>query len=253
MQLTNEELCVLIKNGDDGLLPTLWEQVRKYVVLRAKRFYGQFDKPHGCEVDDLIQVGFLAVVEAVKYYDPEKGYKFTTFLGNTLKNAFKTAMGIRTSKRDWLDYAKSLDEPIGKESDMTLLDSIGDLTPGEADVEETVIVSVWNQELRAALNDAMSILSEKQRELLELQYYYGLGLTQIAEIRGCNRSRIDIQRYEALDRIYNSKYRKILAEFLYDYEPDPYAHTSLKAFRQLVISSEEAFLIQLGGETRCRK
>lgn len=41
MQLTNEELCELIQNGDDGLLPELWEQVRRFVAQQARRFYGK--------------------------------------------------------------------------------------------------------------------------------------------------------------------------------------------------------------------
>lgn len=241
--MTNEELAMLIKNGDDGLLPQLWEQVRKYVVLLANRFYRKFDTRRGVELDDLIQSGYLAVLDAIKYYSPTAGFKFTTYLSKTSQNAFRRTMGLRTTKRDGLDYADSLDTPISEGSDFTLLDEIGDLTPGTANVESTVIESVWNQELHSALENAMAILSEKQCDLLKLHYYFGISLEQISEMRGCSRQLTDAQRYAALNRIYNSRYRKILAEFLYGYEPDPYMHVGLEEFRSHRSSQEEAFLI----------
>jgi len=229
--MSNEELAALIKNGDDGLLPTLWEQVRRFVAMMAGRYYRSIDNPHGCELDDLIQEGYIGVVNAVKYYDPKKGYLFLTFLNQTLKTAFRTTMGTRTSKRDQLDYADSLDAPIAGTEDLTLLESLSDLKPGEAAAEDTIVESIWNQELHAALDEALGILSRKKRELLELYYYFGLNFTKIAEMRGCSPQLVNDQHQESLNRIYNSKYRPVLAEFLYHYEPDPYAHLQLRLHR----------------------
>lgn len=245
-KLTNEELYMKIKNGDDGLLPELWEQVRKFIAMKARDYIYKFDNPHGCEMDDLIQAGFLAVIAAIKYYKPEAGYKFTTFLGYNLKNAFKSAMGIRSEKRDWLNYAESLDVPVSEGSDMTLLDKIGDLTPRKATIEEEIVENVWNQELRAALDDAMNILSKSQKELLVLNYYYGLTLSEIAEMRGSSEQYISVRRHEALTRIYNSRHRRVLAEFLYysGFGFNPYTtDTECIALRE--ISTDARFLIQL--------
>lgn len=213
--LTNEELCVLIKNGDDGLLPTLWEQVRKLIAMKAGQYFEKFKNPHGSEEEDLIQAGYFAVVKAIKSYKPEAGCKFTTFLRYPLLDAFNEVMGIRSSKRDWLNYAISLDEPITENGEITLLDTLGDLTPRNGDIGEIVIESVWNRELRTALNDAMTILTAKRRELLELHYFYKLSPRQIANMRGCSHQFIRIQENEAFDRICKSKHGKILAEFLY--------------------------------------
>lgn len=241
--MTNEELAVLIQQGDNGLLPQLWEQVRKFVAMMAKRHYEKFENKHGCELDDLIQSGYFGLIEAVRYYKPERGFKFLTYLDLTLKTAFNETLGVRRYKRDWLNYAASLDMPVGEDDDISLLDMIGDLTPGKADIGELVCEDVWNQELRAALDEAMTILSKKQRELLTMRYYFGMSLKQIAEIRECSRQCIAQRHQDALERIYYSKYSKVLEGFLPDYKPDPYHKTGYLAWKESGFSSEEAFLI----------
>ena len=105
--MTNEELVVLIQQGDDGLLPQLWEQVRKFVVMIARRYFNKLEYKNGCELDDLIQSGYIALVAAIQYFKPEKEFKFLTYLNLTLINAFRETLGIRTSKRDWLNYSDS--------------------------------------------------------------------------------------------------------------------------------------------------
>lgn len=243
--MTNEELVIMIQQGDDGRLPQLWEQVRKFVVIMAKRHNNKLENKYGCELDDLIQSGYFGVIEAIQYYRPERGLKFISYLDFNLRNAFNEALGIRTSKRDWLDYSDSLDRPIGEDGDTALLDVIGDLTPKKADIEELVAEDVWNQELRVALNKAMTVLSEKQRKLLTMIYYFGMTFEQIAEIRECSRQNIVQGHRDALERIYRSKYRKLLAGFLphNNYKKDPYQGTGYNFWKEKGLSSAEAFLI----------
>ena len=243
--MTNEELAVLIQQGDDGLLPELWEQIRKFVVMKAGMYFDKLEYKCGCELDDLVQSGYLGMIAAVKYFKPEAGYKFLTFLDYTLKNAFREALGIRGSKRDWLNYSDSLDREIHNATDITLLDTIGDLKPGEADLGELVVEDVWNKELRAALDEAMTVLSEKQHEVLTMRYYFGLSLAQIAYIRECSIQNIEQQHRDALDRIFHSKYHEMLAEFLpgKNYPKDPYSRTGYTFWKETGLSSVESFLI----------
>lgn len=215
MVISNEELVELIKNGDNGALPLLWEQVRRFIKQRAMIYYNRFgDNKHGIEVDDLIQQGYFAVLEAVKYYSPEKGYAFTTYLTKTLKKAFRTAAGIRTKKRDMLDYALSLDEPVGGEDeDITLLDLVADITPGNT--PDDYIENVYNQELRHALDKALEVVSEKQREIVYLHYYFGLSLRQIAEATNTSFENVSEKEYNAFLRIRRSRQGRILRHFLF--------------------------------------
>lgn len=46
--------------------------------------------------DDLYQTGFLATLEAVRTFNPEKGVRFVTWLGTRLRTPFLAAEGYRT-------------------------------------------------------------------------------------------------------------------------------------------------------------
>lgn len=241
--LTNEELALKIQQGDDGLLPELWEQVRKFIVLKANSFYQCYSKNPRFEVDDLIQSAYFAVLYAVKSYDPSRGFKFISYLNFPIKTAFAEVAGMRTSKRDALMNAISLDAPAGTEADSPLLNAIGDKSLNY-DIDSLIIESVFNQQLRAALDKAMEVLTDKQRETLELYYYFGLTLERIAEIRECSKQAVNNQRQEAFSRIINSPHRKKLARFYYYRAPiDLYKRTGFQFWKTTGCSQQEHFLI----------
>lgn len=238
--MTNEELCMLIKGGDTGYLPTLWEQTRKFIAMKAKWFFGKFDNPMGATVEDLVQSGYFAILSAVEYYEPEKGLKYITFLSKTLKTAFAETIGVRTSKRDMLDYARSLDEPVNEQEDITLLDKIGDLTPGGGDIAIDVIESVFHQELRTALNEALSLLSEENRKRIEMHYYFNISFRQLAKERGVSQTSIETAMYNSLLRIYNSSYREKLKPFLeYELSDNYYQGTGYTSWKYSGMSAQE--------------
>lgn len=244
MNLTNEKLVELIKEGDTGLLPQLWEQVRKFIVMMAKKHYNKLENKYGCELEDLIQSGYFGLLAAIEYYEPGK-YKFLTYLDLNLKTAFNEALGIRRYKRDWLDYSTSLDMPIGAEGDTALIDMLGDMTPATADITNSITENVFNAELREALDASMEVLNTRQKDIINLHYYFGLRFSQIAEIKGTTHQNIFNQHEEALYRIYNSKYRKILEEFIsHNDEPaNPYKKTGLGYWKDNNTSAVEAFLL----------
>ncbi len=241
--MTNEELCILIKNGDDGYLPQLWEQTRRLIVMKAKQRYESLENKHGTELDDLIQSGYLAVLEAVKYYDPVKGFKFTTYLTNTLKTAFNEVLGIRTVRRNPLNYCDSLDRPIGEDGDMTLLDTIGDMTPGRKEIEADIVESVYHQELRAALDNALKILPDDSRQILELHFYFDISAETLAENLNISHQGIFNKMANAYIRILGSSHMKILRAFLYDEDPDFSNGAGYLSWRDSGMSTEEKFVI----------
>jgi RNA polymerase sporulation-specific sigma factor len=190
--------------------------VRKLIVNKAYRYHANMENKRGVEVGDLIQQGDFAVLEAVRYYKPDGEYKFTTYLNQTLKNAFRAAVGIRTSKRDMLDYAASLDEPLGEDGGLSLLDVIADTTADNTPDDR--IESIYNQQLHKALDNALQILPDGQRDAVALHYYFGLPFERIAEAKGATKQAIGKQaigerEYRALERIRNSGHRRIMIRF----------------------------------------
>lgn len=52
-----------------------------------------------------------------------------------------------------------------------------------------------------ALKKAMSLLSEKEREVLQLKYYGGLKNKEIAELTGLSASNTAVVAYRALEKL----------------------------------------------------
>lgn len=239
--LTNEELAELIKNGDDGYIPQLWEQVRKFIMKMAYAYYDRHPDIRGIEIDDLIQQGYFAVVNAVNYYKPDLDYKFTTYLSRTLQTAFNELSGKRNSRglsNDALEQTISLDEIKYSESDTTLLDTIAD----ETDIESDVCESDYNYHLRQVLNAALAELSEKKNNMITLYYFFGLSMSDISKAMDCSRTLVGKQIEAALHSMRTGPYRKQLYEFMYPNKEFNYYGTGYNAWKTSM-GVEERFLI----------
>ena len=252
--MTNEELVILIKQGDTGYIPQLWEQVRRFITQQAVHTYRLYSNKNGAELDDLIQSGYFAVIKAVEYYKPESGLMFTTFLSNTLKTAFAETMGMRCvhAKREPLNNAASLDAPIGGTDHFSLLDTIADLLPDGNDVETEIVQSFYTKELRAALDKALETLTPKRRKSIELRYFFELPVEKIAEVQDMSAQSIYNEIDDSLWKMRSGKYKALLASFIDQPLPDEYTGTGFSAWKQSGMSSAERFLIHGGRNEKDR-
>lgn len=251
--MTNEELAVMIQNGHTELYADLWEQVYKLVCLKANG-YSFLCQQNGMRIDpkdvteDLIQAAYFAVVQAVKYFDPQANTKFNTYLSNTLKIAFGDALGIRSSKRDALDYAVSLDAPVLEDGDTALLDFV-DSTPDDGDDMVKVEESVYLWELRAALDDALSILTELERNVLIQRYFFDRNYAEQAEAANVSRKYISAVAGDAIDKIrHNRNVMAELAGFMPQYDYNPYKFTGYSSWKHSDISVQERYIMDLTNE-----
>lgn len=108
---TNEELAVLIQGGAEEHIPQLWEQVWRYVEMKASR-YAVNMLSRLADADDLAQAGYFAMLTAVRGYELGRGANFITCLTWALQKEFAAADGVRSSRRDAARYADSLDAPL---------------------------------------------------------------------------------------------------------------------------------------------
>lgn len=155
---TNEELAAA---GD--LLP-LWEAVRRLVWQQARRWAGI----GGAELEDLAQVGFIAMMEAVRTYNPEAG-AFSTWLYQHIRREFTEAAGQHTQrqKRDPLQTAVSLDIPLDEEDGSTLGELIPDPTA------EAAILEVAERDRGECIRAILGELPADQRRAVIDRYYLG--------------------------------------------------------------------------------
>lgn len=162
--MSNEELAVLIQSGRRELLLELWEGVQRYAWKKAAAW-----PRAGLEVEDLMQVAFLALLEAVSSFSPDKG-GFLNWYTFRLKTGFAEAAGWRTERqrRDPLRAAVSLDAPLtDDEGDMTLEDAISD-PAAEAVIEGAA--------LRLSVQGVLEELPEDQQTALRQRYWLDIPL-----------------------------------------------------------------------------
>lgn len=169
--MTNEEVAVLAKSGNEKSVLLLWERVKYFAKKQAGRWIAAWEGRGGIVLDDLMQVSFLALLDALSGYDPDGG-SFIGWYALKLRTAFTAAYGQRTQRdrRDPLQTATSLSTPIDNEDDdLTLGDTIED--PGAMKAMETVEENDRLQHLHDIMQDVLSTLPEDQRQAVVEKYY----------------------------------------------------------------------------------
>ena len=157
-----------VQNGDTDIL-ALWLACRRLVMQTARRWHRAFNGSRGIDLDDLEQVGFLALTKAAETWNPDSG-AFSTWLTFQLKNSFSAAYFMRTEKdrRDPLNDAVSLDmPPAGADEDVMLRDVI----PDEA--AELAFEDVEHKDLCNAVQNAVLRLPEDQKAAIIREFWYG--------------------------------------------------------------------------------
>lgn len=135
----------------------------------ARRWHRAFNGSRGVVLDDLEQVGFLALTKAAETWNPDSG-AFSTWLTFQLKTAFAAAYFMRTERdrKDPLDSALPLDTPpAGADEDVMLRDIIPDAAA------ELAFEDVEHKDLCSAVQSAVLSLPEDQRTAIIQEFWYG--------------------------------------------------------------------------------
>lgn len=177
---------------EDEAKAILIEHNLRLVVYIAKKFDNT-----GVGVEDLISIGTIGLIKAVKTFDPHKKIKLATYASRCIEN--EILMFLRRTSRQKLEV--SLDEPLNTDWDgneLLLSDILG--TEGDMvyrSIEETVE--------RQMLARALSKLSAREKEIMRLRF--GLGgcaektQKQVADIMGISQSYISRLEKRILNRL----------------------------------------------------
>lgn len=164
-----------LKDIPDKQIPTadpaaVIEQYRGWIAKIANKYAGLVAESGAVDMDDLIQAGSMAILEAQKTYNPEGGRNFTGWSFMPIRNAMLDLLGYRDKLRLRPPVpALSLDMPAGEEAEETLLDTIEDknIKPFDECICEEETHQETAKEVRAAVD---RLKDDKQREAIRRLY-----------------------------------------------------------------------------------
>lgn len=215
--MTNEELALAIQAGDQSKVQELWEQTKKLLYSLVNRRYAVLElsgDTASVDREDLQQAAFLALVEAIKYYDPEKGYQFTAYLTAACKTEFNEAIYGGVTRKTMCDPAHSAisaNTPIFEdENAATIEDMIADERDGIADAEERIFA----QERHECIEKVLSSLPDEPKQAIRYMFYEGLNQRETAEKMNVNRDRIRVLMNKARQHFLRKQYRDELEEYV---------------------------------------
>lgn len=182
------------------------------------------------DLDDLMQAGYMGLIEAERTYDESKS-KWSTWAAYYIRKAMREAVGINTTRIRAHHHAISLDAPLGDEDDdATLMDKLEDESIPDASS------GLIEAERAAAVREAVSRLEGQKRDVVELHDLEGQSLAQIGRSWDLSRERVRQLREKALlDLRRDWRLRRELDE-----ETPYYRHVGLNRFNTTWTSATEA-------------
>lgn len=173
------------KKGDARAFERLLTKHRKPVYNFCLRMLG--DK---AAAEDALQEVFLRLVRSAKEW--ESNAKFTTWLYTIARNHCIDALRKASYRK-----TASLDQPLGEEEERgsTLGDRVSD------DESVTPDRGAESARLREKLANAITSLSEEQREVFVMREYSGMPFKDIADVVGVPENTVKSRMRYALEHL----------------------------------------------------
>lgn len=222
------ELFTAAKEGDSHALSRLVEGNMGLVKSLAVRF-----RDRGTEVEDLIQIGTIGLIKAIRGYDTEFGTRFSTYAVPLITGEIKKHLrddGIikvsREIKRQGAVLCREKQrlmaetgaEPrisqLAKISGMSVEEAVRALdaaapvaslyesTEGTLSPEETLWcdnVEAFSE--RLALRQAVLSLPEEDKQIVLLRYFRGMSQTDTARVLGLTQVKISRREKRIMERL----------------------------------------------------
>lgn len=165
--MCENELTTLIircQHGDAASLSIVWNEVQPIIVNTAASFTRKSESAGGYTFDDLYQESYFTLVKAVEAINPDTDNCFRSLFKTALIKDFIRLTGRCTYKLPKvLNCAVSLDAPLtDSENSGTLRGIIPD---GKDDIG-LIIHRIWLEDLRNALEQALSCIPKEQAAAL---------------------------------------------------------------------------------------
>ncbi len=172
--MTVNSWAAAAQRGNKAACAALWGAVRRYGLSVALRYKAAAAANGALDVEDLEQLAALAMMEALKTWEPDGGTSFIGWYRYFVQEACAQALGLKGRNRAEHYQKVSIDAPIGGDDDeLTLADTLEDKTlPGMTDAIE---LTELQEDVRAAIDR----LPPAQAEIVRLHDLQGVPLHKI--------------------------------------------------------------------------
>lgn len=191
----DEEAIMLEKLCEDDMQVkrTLIEHNLRLVVYIAKKFDNT-----GVGVEDLISIGTIGLIKAINTFKTDKNIKLATYASRCIEN--EILMHLRRSSRTKAEV--SIDEPLNVDWDGNEL-LLSDILGTDDDM---VYKDIEDEIDKNLLEQAMSILSDRERTIIELRFGIGhddeeMTQKEVADLLGISQSYISRLEKKIIKRL----------------------------------------------------
>lgn len=187
-----EELVSKINTGDKNVQSTLIERNLRLVVYIARKFENT-----GVSIEDLISVGTIGLIKAVKTFNPERKIKLATYASRCIEN--EILMYLRRNNKVKAEI--SFYEPLNIDWDGNEL-LLSDILGTDNDIVYNLIEDEIDKEL---LFIALQNLNEREKEIVQLRF--GLNgkrektQKEVAQMLGISQSYISRLEKKIISRL----------------------------------------------------
>lgn len=135
---------------------TLIERNLRLVVFIAKKFENT-----GVGIEDLISIGTIGLIKAINTFRTDKNIKLATYASRCIENEILMYLRKTSGQKEL-----SIDEPLHIDWDGNEL-LLSDIL---SDDEDSVSHAIESEEDRRTIRAALSQLSDREREIIELRF-----------------------------------------------------------------------------------
>lgn len=182
-----KQYLLKLKEGDMAAQEILIRKNMRLVAHMVKKYTSS-----DVETEDMISIGTIGLIKAIKSFDMEKGSRLATYAAKCIDN--ELLMTLRNNKKRSREV--SLNEPIGTDKEGNEISLIDFIESQNSDVYQVVEL---NNEIRWLRDAIQKNLSKREQQVIALRYgLYG----------GPEKTQIEISRMLGISRSYVSRIEK---------------------------------------------
>lgn len=221
---------------DQELQWQLMQRNRGLVYHVVIRYQSLLERCPAIDLEDLLQVGCLALVPAALSYDDTRGKTWASWAAWYIHREARKALGFRHTLDDGKQKSApppvlvSLDQPVidGDPDSGNLIDMIED--PDAIDPQE----AAERGDLSALVREKVAALPDRQAQIITAFDLDCQSLKSISEAWGVSLQRVSDLRQRGFKRL-----RRSCARLWRDYSPNYHKHKSVSAFQRSGSSTTE--------------